>query len=70
MINFFITCVAWPTAVLSVCLTIARIWCAANYTELEVALDSMRGVKTVFPIKLSGSLAIISCAWLVAYYFG
>jgi len=70
MIIFFITCVAWPIAVLSVGLTIGRIWAAANYTELEVALDSMRGVKKIYPIKLPGSLAIISCAWLVAYYFG
>jgi hypothetical protein len=70
MFAFFITCVAWPTAVLSVALTIGRIWAAAHYTELEEALDSMRGVKVHFPIKWPGTLAIISCAWLVAYYFG
>jgi len=70
MILLFTKLIAWPVMIGSGLLLAARLNAAVNYTDLQKKLDRLRGVTVTHPVKVPGSIFLVTLAWLIALHFG
>jgi hypothetical protein len=73
---YFITVIAWPVVIWSICLLLATLWCDFEYNmgkdgkgSIEKMFDNMKGMNRNFYYKKYTILSLFSFSWLVSYYF-
>lgn len=66
MLMTFLTIFAWFGFLGGLLVTGMRIWGAVTYSEIEKMLDAYCGVRRTHPIAVSGTIMIVSFAFLLA----
>ena len=66
----FITIIAWVIGVGTTLFTILRIIAYNSYTDLDRALDGIKGVKASFPVTGLLITATVCWAWIIAQHLG
>jgi hypothetical protein len=66
MLMTFLMVLAWIGLIGGGFVTAMRIWGALSYSEIEKLLDQYKGVSRTHPIAISGTIFIVSAAFLIA----
>jgi len=64
-LDVFFTIIAWPIGIGATLLFIARVLAIWTYTELDKALDGLKGVRKTFPLTKPFITAIACWTWII-----
>jgi hypothetical protein len=63
----FITIIAWVLGLGSTALLSLRLYGAVTYTQFERDMDTLRGVRTVFPMLKPFIVALLCWSWILTF---
>ena len=68
--NTYLNLIAWVFAVGSTLLIGLRVLCWLTYTERDILLDSLKGVRRVFPLFIPSLVAVLTWLWVIVKPLG